>query len=116
MSAKATKVSADQAERRKAFEKLKRSIRHTAPPVVAHDTPQPAAPETPPPPAAPPAPKQTAAPANHGLAFAAREPMMCEVCQQPKTKWLSYKPVAKTCICWDCGLEWQERIMRGEKV
>jgi len=60
-------------------------------------------------------PRPASVPANHGVAFAVREPMMCEICQKPTTKWLSYKPEAKTCICWDCGIERQNRMMRGSK-
>jgi hypothetical protein len=66
----------------------------------------------PPPPPAQPRP----APANHGVAFSLREPMTCEICQTKVTKWLSYRPDDNVCICWDCGTERLERIMRGEKV
>jgi hypothetical protein len=42
--------------------------------------------------------------------------MTCETCQKKVTKWLSYRPDDNTCICWDCGTERLERIMRGETV
>ena len=41
--------------------------------------------------------------------------MTCESCGKKVTKWLSYRPDDKLCICWDCGVERQERIMKGEK-
>lgn len=87
------------------------------PPVDATDTTE--ATQAPPstsssPPASPPLPRT--APASHGVAFSLREPMTCEICRKKVTKWLSYRPDDKLCICWDCGVERQERIMRGEKV
>jgi hypothetical protein len=42
--------------------------------------------------------------------------MTCEICQLEVTKWLSYKPDDKTCICEPCGMKRLDRIMRGEKV
>ena len=65
-------------------------------------------------PAAPAASTPGPAPVNHGVAFSVREPMTCESCRKQVTKWLSYRPDDKLCVCWDCGVERQERIMKGE--
>jgi len=129
MSAKAAKGSPEQLKHRQAFDRLKLSLRHSTPTPAratdvaapkaseapefaeSHETMEPQAPTRPtrPLPSPPdplksqsPSSPQTsppANPANHGVAFAVREPMMCEICQKPTTKWLSYKPEAKTCIC-----------------
>lgn len=137
MNAKTTKVNAEQLRRRKEFERLKRTLRPSTFPSLpamslgsVADAPTPPSgpkereePRNPDPPSAtPPRPDppkvqpQSPAPAHHGVAFAVREPMTCEICQQKVTKWLSYKPEAKTCVCWDCGVQRQERMMRGEKA
>jgi hypothetical protein len=123
MSAKATQVSAEQLKRRQAFMRLRRSIQHPSPlspapppspaPAAVVDAPEPLKPQAPP---TSPAPQRTITPPpHHGVAFSVREPMTCEICQQKVTKWLSYRPEAKTCVCWNCGMERQKRIMQGER-
>lgn len=105
MSGETAKIS-DEQRRREAFLRLKRDLQTANAPAPS----KPQTVQTAPPPPIPP----RQAPAHHGVAFSVREPMICEVCQQQVTKWLSYKPDTKTCICWDCGIKRQERMMRGE--
>lgn len=98
--------------KRKAFLRLKRDLHYAAlsraqaPDAVREPPPGPAAPaDTAAPPHSP--------PASHGTAFAVRDPMRCEACGRMVTKWLSYRPDDKTCVCWDCGIARQQALIDG---